>query len=163
MKYHALLVVLMLVYAVPASADGDKEVFRCDSGCTVITCDTDVCTVYECENGSCEEIGHYPNPDSGSGSSASSSVTAENPDDVGNGLTKQGEAITPIYGAGGGLNCAQNRCVIKTCSSLECSLVGFDSGEIFLLGTANNDDTVFESIAKDFKNGNRASSDSHNR
>lgn len=151
MKLATVFALALLGYSV-SSAAADKDLIRCDS-CTVITCDDETCTVYECSDGTCTEIGAYPNPDGGDGGSGSSSlgVTSENAD--GERLTSaKGDGIRPLYGPRGGLDCGQQRCLIKSCNEMQCTLIGFESGQSISLGSFDNNDAVMDRIAEDFRN-----------
>lgn len=146
-----------LILSGPAIADGDK-VLICPDGetCIVHTCSADTCTVFYCGNGTCEPVTSYPNPDSGGGSeSTSSGVTSEARESRSLEPLK-GDQVVPIYGAPG-LSCGTQRCVIKTCNELECTLFGFERGRSVSLGSFDNDASLIERIAEDFRNSGQGS------
>lgn len=141
---------LLLIFVGSASSADQPNVMLCpDDGCFVVTCDSEMCTIHHCQGGHCNPIWSYPKPDGGGSgeSTAQSSSTTEQ---------GQTNAVKPLFGPqGGGLNCGQQRCVIKTCSDSQCSVVGFDAGNSSILGSVENNDSLVEEIAKDFIRSNQ--------
>ncbi|MBS3744819.1 MAG: hypothetical protein KGY48_10750 [Wenzhouxiangellaceae bacterium] len=157
-----LFVASVMTLSTSATADGDK-VLLCPDGedCTVITCGSDFCTVYHCSGGTCTDVGQYPNPNSGGGDGGSESTSLGMTSESGEGTNAKSsitdDQVLPLYGPSPGLSCGSQRCVIKTCNELECSLIGFEEGRAISLGSFKNNDSVVELIAEDFRNTGRES------
>ena len=57
-----------------------------------------------------------------------------------------------------GIDCGDQRCAVKVCGPLQCSVLGFDNGQSVLLGSHDNVDAVFDEIGRDFVEGSTGQS-----
>lgn len=129
------LLTLVFVIAIAPAAVADP--IDCSGGCTIVTCDGSVCTVYHCDSGGCRVIGQYPDIQvEGVNPSLESSRSSE---------------VQPLYGTkGNGLDCGRDACTVKACDLGECTLFGFKDGDAFPLGTLDNNEAVLNDMAEDF-------------
>lgn len=120
-----------LLVGLVVSSDAIGTVHDCSSTCTIITCDGTTCVVYRCSAGVCKEVGNYPDEQEKSLGGRYDELTLD-PDDA------------------DGLNCYAQRCAVKTCDKLNCSVYGFDRGSVSVLAVLENTDAIADGVIAGF-------------
>jgi len=105
-----------------------EPVHDCSGGCWIVTCGGSSCTLWRCDATGCTVETTFPN-------NLVRSTSPESPGDT------FGASTTA---------CTTERCVVKVCELLECSLYGLDGNRSSLLGRLGNADGHLCEIARAF-------------
>jgi len=128
MKMKKLCIALALIATsviwTSDSAFATDPVHDCSNGCWIVTCSGATCTLWRCDQDGCRVETTFPNQVRGS------------------------EADGQWSGIDGG--CTTDRCVVKVCGPLECSLYGLEGDRSSLLGRFENSDGHLSEIARAF-------------
>jgi len=135
MKF-AIQVVLFSFILAWADFGYADPIHDCTSGCTVITCSDGWCTVYECNEDGCVEVGGYPY--------YSSIKSAQDQKPTKNDSTSRNPVLPD------GMNCHQNRCAVKTCNKQSCTVYGFEKGSITPLATVANTKSTLNEVVNEY-------------
>ncbi|GAB4178571.1 MAG: hypothetical protein Kow0020_14630 [Wenzhouxiangellaceae bacterium] len=113
-------------------------VHDCTNGCTVITCDGEVCTIWRCDRNACTYAGSF--------------VKERAPKGAGDQLAGGGdEGQRPADLACNG----ERACVVRTCQANTCSIWGLAGGDKRLLGTLENQQPLIDTWISEFLAENR--------
>lgn len=122
------LVVLSLAWTSNSAVAGDPAQ-DCSGGCWIVTCGASTCTLWRCDSGGCREVSTFPNIERSSDSDAGAAFNAATDSETG---------------------CTTERCVVKVCGPLECSLYGLEGNRSSLLGQFDNSEARLGEVARAF-------------
>lgn len=134
---HQLMVTaLFLVVAILASGSALAQVHDCSGGCWIVTCNGNQCTLWRCDSDGCRDVSNFEKEE------IQSNVTSGQ-------QSFQQSKSKPVESRSG-IDCGDQRCAVKVCGPLQCSIFGFDNGQSILLGSHDNVDAILNEIGMDF-------------
>ena len=127
----------------PALAD---PLHDCTDGCWIVTCQSGQCTLWRCDANGCTSQAEFPAPETIDNARSDNGLQSDKTPEAGG---KKPSRTGPTEPAAG-IYCGTQRCAVKVCDELHCSIFGLSGGNARLLGTHDNVDAILEQIGKDF-------------
>lgn len=125
-----LLGAVMLVAALPAAAAAGP--IDCTSGCEIVPCTTNYCTVWRCDSGGCLIVGGYESR------LPRSRITP--------GSANRPQAFAAVCDATN-----KQPCAIKTCTGGECAVSLFDGKAFVPIGRVEDIDSLVEKATQQLR------------
>jgi len=151
--HQYVIATLFLIFAGLFSGPVLSQVFECpETGCHIITCDGGHCALWYCEGTDCTIVTTWEREVD----EIESSAKIDSSESSGHQFHKPSRQ-KPVESLSG-IDCGDQRCAVKVCGPLQCSVLGFDNGQSVLLGSHDNVDAVFDEIGRDFVEGSTGQS-----
>ncbi len=126
------LVLGLMLMVVPHRAEAASPI-DCTAGCTIVTCQGTLCTVWQCDTQGCTRIGQYTRIIRPQLAQSKAEPT----------LQGQAQAFDQVCDGKG-----KQACAMKVCDGPTCTVSAFDGKRFVPVGKVDNIDYLIEQVTK---------------